>query len=106
MAEKIKLVRGDTRPQIKVTLSDDTTGEPINLAGSTVVMLFRKVGNSTLTDTLNGVIAGLTGEVTFTFNSNTLAEAGDYEGEVQVDFQGGGRQTVYTPLKFSVREDF
>lgn len=106
MSEKIKLVRGDTRPQIKVTLSDDTTSEPINLAGSTVVLLFRKVGNTTLTDTLTGVVAGLGGEVTFTFNANTLAESGDYEGEIQVDFQGGGRQTVYTPLKFSVRDDF
>ena len=107
MSEKIKLVRGDTRPKIRVNLTDEVTGEAIDLTGATVLMLFRKVGESTLTDTLTGVVVGGVGDVVFTWNTNSLAESGEYEGEIQVDFpSGGGRQTVYSPLKFSVRDDF
>jgi hypothetical protein len=31
---------------------------------------------------------------------------GDYEGEVEITFADGQRQTVYDTLKFKVREDF
>lgn len=109
MADKIKLVQGDTRPQIKVTLTDEGTGAAINVTGATVEMKFRAVGSSTLLDTLTGyVLDGPAGTVVFIWNANTLNQpAGDYEGEVQVTFpNGGGIQSVYELLKFKLREDF
>lgn len=109
MTEKIKLVQGDSRPQIKVTLSDETTGTAINITGATVLLKFRAVGSTTLIDTMTGVITnGSGGEVVFDWNPTTLnVDAGDYEGEVEVTFPNGtGVQTVYDVLKFKVREDF
>lgn len=109
MAEKIKLVQGDTRPQIKVTLTDENTGLPIDISGATCRLKFRAVGSTTLADTLIGtVLNGPAGEVVFVWNANTLSvEAGDYEGEIEVTFsEGQGIQTAFELLKFKVREDF
>lgn len=109
MAEKIKLVQGDTRPQIRVTLTDENTGLPIDITGATCRMKFRAAGVSTLSDTLTGtVIDGAAGVVVFLWNANSLnVDPGDYEGEVEVTFpNNAGLQTVYELLKFKVREDF
>lgn len=110
MTEKIKLVQGDTRPQIKVTLTDETTGNAVNITGATVRLRFRALGSTTLIDTMTGVITnGSGGEVVFDWNPTTLnVEAGDYEGEIEVTFPSpnDGVQTVYDVLKFKVREDF
>lgn len=44
MAEKIKLVQGDTRPQVRLTLTDENTGDVIDLTGATVTLHFRALG--------------------------------------------------------------
>jgi hypothetical protein len=108
MSDKIKLVQGDTRPQIQVTLTDDNTGAAINITGATVVMFFRKYAEATILDTLTGVITNATsGIVVFSWNPTTLQTAeGDYEGEVQVTFADGTIQSSYSLLKFKVRADF
>jgi len=110
MAEKIKLVQGDTRPALIVTLTDENTGNPITLTGASVSLFFRAVGGSsvlstlpgTVTDAANGVVAFYWASVPTSLN----VDAGDYEGEVQITFSDGQIQTVYDLLKFKVREDF
>lgn len=108
MAEKIKLVHGDTRPQLKVTLTDEYTGLPIDIRSSVCHMYFRAVGSATVLDTLDGIILdGENGVVVFAWNPTTLSvDAGDYEGEVEIMFFDGTIQTVYDLLKFKVRQDF
>lgn len=108
MSEKIKLVQGDTRPSVQVTLTDENTDAAIDITGATVKMFFRAVGDSGILDTLNGVITNPTGGVVvFSWNSNTLATAdGQYEGEVQITFSDNTIQTAYSLLKFVVRADF
>ena len=108
MTEKIKLVANDTRPQLRLTLTDETTNQPIDLTGSAVRMYFRQVGSETILDTLSGVVTNpLGGEVIFMWKSTSLAvEPGDYEGEVEITDALGGRQTMYDLLKFKVRKDF
>lgn len=109
MAEKIKLVQGDTRPQIQVTITDEITGSAVDISGATCLLKFRAVGASTLVDTLTGTVTGgPAGQVVFQWNTSSLdVEAGDYEGEIEVTFPAGqGKQTVYDVLKFKVREDF
>lgn len=108
MADKIKLVKGDNRPYIKLTLTNPD-GNPVNVSGSTTVSVkFRAAGTTTVLTTLtcskpNG---GSDGVVVFNFPGATLnVEPGQYEGEVEIDF-GGERQTVYDVLKFQVRADF
>jgi hypothetical protein len=128
---KIKLVRGDTKPQLKVVVMDSDTGVPVDISLSTTVLYFRAAGASTLqatvpgtlvtglevTDALTGVvtvnanapydITGSGGRVVFQWGPSDLdCEPGEYEGEIEVTFNDGSKQTVYDILKFTLREDF
>lgn len=107
MTEKIRLVAGDNRPYIKLTLKD-ADGNPINLENTTVRVYFRATGSDTVLSTIpcNMINGGRYGQVSFNFTGNTLdVEPGPYEGEVEIDF-GGELQTVYDVLKFQVRQQF
>jgi hypothetical protein len=110
MAEKIKLVQGDTRPAIVVTLTDDTTEEAINITGATVVMRFRAVGSTTLQATITGSVTdGAAGQCAFypaSAPEMLTGDAGDYEGEIEITFSDNTKQTVYDVIKFKMREDF
>lgn len=110
MSDKIKLVQGDTRPALVVTLTDDTTGDPIAITGATVRLKFRQLASDTLKATLTGTVTdGANGVVAFYWASDPTAlngEAGDYEGEIEITFADGQVQTVYDLLKFKLREDF
>ena len=49
MADKIKLVQGDSgRPQIQATITDENTGNVVDITGATVVLKFRMLGSTTL----------------------------------------------------------
>lgn len=107
MAERIKLVQRDNRPYIRLTLRQ-ADGTAMNLTDATVVVYFRRAGETQVLATLacTKVGGGATGEVTFNFPGATLnVEPGAYEGEIEVDF-AGEKQTVYDVLKFSVRAQF
>lgn len=126
MAEKIKLVRGDTRPQLKVALKDETDGTPVDLTGATVKLYFRLSGSSTLQATVVGAlltgleledgtvtsappynVEGAGGRVLFPWAVGDLdCEPGDYEGEIEVTFPDASKQTVYDALRFKLRGDF
>jgi hypothetical protein len=110
MAEKIKLVQGDSLPWITLTLTDTNTGLPIDLSavGTTVRVYFRAAGEATVLSTLpcEKLNSGSEGKVRFNFAGGALnVEPGAYEGEVEVDF-GGAKQTIYDVLKFTVRSQF
>lgn len=105
----IKLVQGDSKPTVQLTLTDEITGTAYDLsdANTSVRVYFRKKGTTTLlstiactkTDAVNGI-------VTFDFSGGVLnVDAGLYEGEIEVDLDGE-KHTVYDVLKFRVREDF
>lgn len=103
----IKIVKGDHRPRIKLTLTNDL-GEAVNLSSATVsvIVSFRSVNSevplSSVTATKEG--DGSSGIVTFAFPATSVAvQPGYYDGEVEVVFDGE-RQTVYDKLKFFVRD--
>lgn len=110
MAEKIKLVQGDTKPAIVCRLTDDTTGLPLGIAGATVRLKFRAAGATTLTATVTGSVTdGANGEVVFypaSAPEMLQGSPGDYEGEIEITFADTTVQTVYDLLKFKLREDF
>lgn len=108
MAEKIKLVRGDTRPQLQLTLTDSTDGSAINITGATVRLRFRAAGDTNVLSTITGIVTdGLAGKVVFLWPAGSLdVEPGDYEGEVEVTFTDTTVQTVYDLLKFKLRDQF
>ena len=103
MSEKIKLVQGDTRPAIVVTLTDEKTGAPLNLTGATVRLYFRQVGFTELQAT---VVASVTDpeQGVCVFFPSTAPEmlsgvAGDYEGEIEITFADSTIQTVFVIMR-------
>lgn len=112
----IKLVQGDTRPRLIIDLTDEATGEAIDVSdtGTTVVVKFRETGADTIKATLactklittgNGT-PGAAGRVQALWPAGALDTSGAFEGEIEVTFADGTIQTVYDKLKFSVREEF
>lgn len=126
MANRIKLVQGDTYPQINVTIYDEGTSHPTDLRGATVLLKFRESGSTVIKSTITGtLIAGFTDEnnntvyapapydedgggggVIFAWDGDDLNGYGSFEGEVEVTFPNNRIQTVYDVLRFQVREQF
>lgn len=110
MADTIKLVRGDSKPVIILTLTDDSTDTALDVSpvGTTVAVKFRKANTTTLLSTINcsNVTDGTDGKVQFDFSGGVLAnvDAGSYEGEIVVT-DSVGAHTVYELLNFRVRDN-
>lgn len=108
MTDVIKLVQGDNRPEITCTIENEA-GDVISLAGATAQLHFRKKGTTTLLFSVSGALVtdGTDGKVRFNFAGGVLnIEQGRYEGEIEITFPGGDKQTVYEPVQFYLREDF
>lgn len=125
MVDKIKLVQGDTKPNLIVNLTDQTTGVPIGIVGATPRLKLRQSGSSTISATLVGTpivgflqedgtvnsdapynVAGAGGRCVFAWTTESLAVSGDFDGEVEITFSDGSIQTVYDLLKFKIRDQF
>lgn len=110
MVDTIRLVQGDSKPEITLTLTDESTGIPLDLSAATTIVRirFRAAGSTTLLSTIvctktnaaNGIVS-----FDFSGGALTTATAGIYEGEIEIDYNGL-THTVYDLLKFRVRDDF
>ena len=76
MADVIRLVKGDSKPVIQLTLTDDVTGGVLDIsqASTTVSVRFRKAGTDTLLSTISctKVTNGTDGKVEFDFSGASL----------------------------------
>lgn len=127
MAEKIRLVAGDTRPQLIFSITDQETGIPFNFsqpttavrvklreAGATAVKATMTCGKLTGVVNADGTInynapydvPGAGGRVFMDWDPTALNTAGEYEAEIEITYSDGTVQTVYEILKFKVREQF
>lgn len=110
MADPIYLVQGDTGPQIKVIMTRDDTGAVQDLTGAVVKLHFRKKYTETALFSITGQSSPdekLEGISFFAFSTGQLdLDAGEYEGEVEVVFDTGTRETIYEKLDFILRKDF
>ena len=117
----LNLVTGDTLPELTFTLKDsntaasgltldannDATWAAINLSGASVKLRLRELGSTTVKSTLTCTVSDATnGKVTTDFPTGTLDTAGTFEGELEITFSSGGKQTVNDLIKFKVRRDF
>lgn len=104
------LVKNDTGPQLKFTLTDDVSGDPINITGGSVLMHFRQIDTTTILFTRTAYINpgdALNGICYIQWNASDLDRAaGMYEAEVEVTMSSGLRQTVYETLTFTMRDQF
>jgi hypothetical protein len=108
MAVTYKYVQGDTRPQLQVTLKNETTNEPIDLTGATVTLHFKAAGETSILFSRNFTVTNATGGVAvLQWQSGDLdQEAGAYQGEIEIVTSTGQRETIFDILKFKIREDF
>lgn len=126
--EKIKLVQGDTRPKLILSMLDENTGSPIDLSGPgiSVRLLFREVGSEEikaempctpipgwLDREINEVvydgqysIPGTGGRVGMDWLPNALDTSGEFEAELEATFNDGTVLTAFNVLRFVVREQF
>lgn len=126
--DKIRLVQGDTAPQLQLSLTDQRTRRPLDLSapGTTSRLLFREVGGATVKATMPCFaiagyvdpetgdvdsrppydVAGRGGRLAMDWSADALDTAGEFEGEVEVTFPDGRIQTAFAILKFQVREQF
>ena len=117
----VKLVVGDTLPELNFTLKDSntaaagktldaedsTTWAAVDLSGSTVRFRIREVGSTSVLSTITGTVtSAANGQVTVAFPSGTWTTSGTFEGEIEHTTSGGGVQTVQDLIKFQVRDDF
>ena len=104
----IKLVRNDTGPQLRLTLTDSLTGSAVDLTGATVTLHLRAIDTTTVLVSRNATIAApLTGVAVIAWQATDLdLAAGEYEGEVETLLASGLRETIFDPLQFTIREDF
>ena len=120
-SDTIKLVVGDTLPEIVCTLKDSNTAAsgatldaedsstwaPINLTSGTVKLIIRGVGQTTLTATITMSLTNASsGIATCIFPADTWTAAGTYEGEIEFTNSSSKVQTVQDLIKFIVRDDF
>ena len=110
MADVIKLVKGDSKPVIILTLTDDVTNSALDISSAaiTVAVRFAPV-NGALLSTINctKVGSGVDGKVQFDFSGGILTnvDPGEYQGEIVVSTSGAGTETVYDKLRFRVRDN-
>lgn len=120
-SDTLKLVTGDTLPELTFNLKDSntaasgltlnsedsTTWAPVNLTNGAVKLRIREVGTTTVNATITATISAPTaGTCTLIFPSSTWIKAGTYEGEIEFTKADGNIQTVQDFIKFKVREDF
>jgi len=120
-SQTINLVTGDTLPELVFTLkdsrsaapgktldeNDSSTWEPINITGSVVRLRLRELGSTAVKSTLDCTVTdGINGKAVTNFPEGVLDTAGTFEGELEITFDSGGKQTVYDLIKLKVRSDF
>ena len=120
-SDTIKLVVGDTLPELTFNLKDSntaasgkvldaedsTTWAAVNLTGGAVKLRIREVGKTTIISTITATLsAPSAGTCTLIFPSSTWTASGTYEGEIEFTKSDGNIQTVQDFIKFKVRDDF
>jgi hypothetical protein len=109
MTKQVRLVKGDTAPDIRVRLRDRDTGLVCDLSDVTAVSgKLRAAGSVTLLDTLTGsvVLPATDGELLLAIGPNTLQgrTQGLYEIEVVATLTGGAIWTQFDKISVFIRE--
>lgn len=109
--DTLYLVQGDNGSQVKVVITRDDTGLPVDLTGATPTLKFKKKNTANVLTSINSSTDDSdelqAGVAVFQFLTAQLdLTAGDYVGEIQISFPDGLIETVYEHLEFTVREDF
>lgn len=101
---KLKLVKGDTMPNLVFTVKRG--GVVVNLGTATATFVIKPAGGGTQVNAGHDSVAMTSpseGIITYTFNATDLATAGEYVGELKITFSEGVIQTLYDKVHMTVR---
>ena len=101
---KIYAVQGDSLPLVTLTITDPDDNL-VSIAGCTGANAYMRKLGETATQTIVTTVDAGAGTLSFDFSNGELADAGEYEIEVELDFSGK-KQTLYRPIKLSARAQF
>ena len=110
----IQVVKGDTGPQLKATVTRSDTGEAFIGSGS-INLRIRKKATTTILATIpldtitSNLAAGLLVFPLSSFlapSSGTGPEEGFYEGEIEFTLANGEVMSVFELIDIKVRDDF
>lgn len=107
--DTIYLVKGDTLPELNLTITDSNDNDaPIDLTNVTVRLKFRALGSTDIKNTINMTVLSpaADGKVIMQWPAGSLDTAGTFTGEIELEYSSGDVQTVYDQMKFKVREDY
>lgn len=125
MSEKLKLVQGDTGPDVVIPLTDGNTGTPVNVSDAGTVVTFEMwpSGDSAVKTTIqctpipgreneDGTIdlsgfygaPGGGGRVLLRWTPTALATPGLYKAQMVVTLPDGVQQTTYELQPIQIRE--
>ena len=110
----IQVVKGDTGPQLKATVTRSDTGEAF-VGSGTINLRIRKKATTTILATIpidtitSNLPAGLLVFPLSSFlapSSGTGPEEGFYEGEIEFTLANGEVMSVFELIDIKVRDDF
>ena len=108
--DRIKLVRNDTGPQLRITIIRIETNQPVNLTGATVNMHFRSEDTEKTVFSLPLTVLdnrAEQGEAVVVWRPGDLDQIpGDYTAEFEVIFPSGLIETAFETLDFRIRDEF
>lgn len=107
----IQVVKGDTGPQLKATVTRSDTGGAFVGSGTTNLRIRKKGSTTTLsTIALDTALSSLsTGILVFSLDSfltDSQTEEGFYEAEIEFTLSDGKVMSVFELISIKVRDDF
>jgi len=120
-SETVNMVTGDTLPELNFSLKDSSeaaagkrldeydpsTWAPLAVPNANIKLRVRKLGSTTIVKTITCTLTDAdNGKIKANFVGSPFTDPGTYEGELEITFDGGGKQTVHDLIKLKVRSDF
>jgi hypothetical protein len=100
----ITLVQGDNAPVLRGTITNDETGQPLNLTNCTVYFQMRKKDDSRYTINAAATVTNAsTGSVSYSLAANDLNTPGEYQSQFEVHYQDATIQTTHNLSTIYVR---
>lgn len=101
----VRVVQGDTRPDLNATLTVTRTKEPLDLTGvASIRFQMRKGDDRAYTVDAEAVIVdAAAGTVRYTWGPNDLRTHGDYKCQWQLTYVEGGIQTTTPANSLEIR---
>ena len=100
----VDLVQGDTAPILRGTITDDETGQPLDLTGCTVFFQMRKKDDHRYTINAScSIVDEETGRVAYSLAANDLNTPGEFQAQYEVHYPDTTVQTTYVPITINIR---